>query len=182
MSKTLTYIEAVLEDIRDERQRQEAKFPDQHLPDIVVPDAILEMAVGVERADKAAHWHGIPTEARAKDVCEVQFRAGLGSWLDVLVEEVAEVVRPAIDGDLVKLRAELVQVAAVAVRQIEDIDRRAGRSRDVWGVEFRDGSWLGLGDVAVSLRGQVQRFSHKETAEAEAKSWMFAGGMAKKLP
>jgi hypothetical protein len=45
-------------------------------------------------------------------------------WVDILEEEVAEA---AAESDPAKLRAELVQVAAVAVAWIEAIDRRAAK-------------------------------------------------------
>lgn len=124
----LPHLEKALHDIRAERQRQEAKFPNQRLPDIVVPEKIRVMT-GTARASRAAVLHGIPSEDVAKAAYEQQVRENRASWLDVLIEEVAETVRPAVDGDLEKLREELVQVAAVAVRQIEDIDRRFADSR-----------------------------------------------------
>lgn len=48
------------------------------------------------------------------------FRTGSGTWRDILEEEVAEALA---EHDPQTLRAELVQVAAVAVAWIEAIDR-----------------------------------------------------------
>lgn len=46
---------------------------------------------------------------------------GTGTWSDILVEELTEAIEADNDEDL---RAELVQVAAVAVQWIAAIDRR----------------------------------------------------------
>lgn len=43
-------------------------------------------------------------------------------WLGILMEEVGEAATETFDGNLEDLRAELVQVAAVAVAWIESID------------------------------------------------------------
>lgn len=48
-----------------------------------------------------------------------------GTWLKILVEEVGEVAKAMLEKDLTNLREELVQVAAVAVAAIENIDRTA---------------------------------------------------------
>lgn len=44
-------------------------------------------------------------------------------WNTILVEEVGEAAKETYEGDTVKLREELIQVAAVAVAWIEAIDR-----------------------------------------------------------
>lgn len=49
------------------------------------------------------------------------FGSGYGTWPDVLAEEVTEANA---ERDPARLRAELIQVAAVAVNWIEAIDRR----------------------------------------------------------
>ena len=59
--------------------------------------------------------------ARARKFCDVEHGAGRGTWQQILEEEVLEAYACASD---VELRAELVQVAAVAVAWIEAIDRR----------------------------------------------------------
>lgn len=53
--------------------------------------------------------------------CQREFANGEGSWLDVLLEEVYEASAETAPE---KLRTELVQVAAVAIAWIEDIDKR----------------------------------------------------------
>lgn len=57
---------------------------------------------------------------RARMTCELNFRRGAGTWADILREEFAEALA---EGDPIKLRAELVQVAAVAQAWVQKIDR-----------------------------------------------------------
>jgi hypothetical protein len=59
--------------------------------------------------------------AQAKSHCEQAFKEGKGTWLDILTEEVAEAFA---ETDTKALRAELVQVAAVALAWVEAIDCR----------------------------------------------------------
>lgn len=44
-------------------------------------------------------------------------------WLTILTEEVGEVAQEVLKDDRVKLREELVQVAAVAVKWLEKLDK-----------------------------------------------------------
>lgn len=53
--------------------------------------------------------------------CDEAFEQGRGTWRHILNEEVLEVFA---ETDTARIRAELVQVAAVAVQWIEAIDRR----------------------------------------------------------
>ncbi|MEU5939389.1 hypothetical protein ABZ807_09380 [Micromonospora sp. NPDC047548] len=93
----------VLEEIRAERQRQDAKWGEQNHPD----------------------GTGGPVMRREADEMRArcQFLAGLGAvdWRAILLEEAYEAMA---EDDPVKLRAELLQVAAVAVAWVEAIDRR----------------------------------------------------------
>lgn len=90
-------------DIDIERQRQLAKFGDQRHPD---GTALTEDR---DRADRARH------------VCDSMAWLGQLSWRDVLHEEVQEAFA---ESDPAKLRAELVQVAALCAAWISDLDRR----------------------------------------------------------
>lgn len=91
-----------LDAIVRERQAQDEKWGVQNHPN----------GTGItgdrERADSARH------------VCEVMFRNGMGSWRDILHEEVQEAFA---EHDPVKLREELIQVAAVALAWVENMDR-----------------------------------------------------------
>lgn len=57
----------------------------------------------------------------ARQVTDNSFAIGGGTWADILLEEVAEALA---EDDPVRVRAELVQVAAVAVKFIDAIDRQ----------------------------------------------------------
>ncbi|MFJ9213021.1 hypothetical protein [Streptomyces sp. NPDC102264] len=96
----------ILEDVRRERDAQDALFGIQDMPD----------GTGItgdkERADGARH------------LCNAMFERGEGTFRDVFYEEVMEALA---ESDPVKLRAELIQATAVGVKWIEAIDRREGR-------------------------------------------------------
>ncbi|MDA1062648.1 MAG: hypothetical protein O2895_07065 [Chloroflexi bacterium] len=95
----------VLEDVARERRRQHGIWGEQALEDATgTPDDREHLGRVRERV-----------EARARD--------GSIAWRDILIEEVAEAFA---ESDPAKMRAELVQVAAVAVQWVEAIDRRGG--------------------------------------------------------
>jgi len=93
---------AVLSAVRDERRRQVDRWGEQSLP----------------------HGTGEPHHADSRDrfraVCEAHAEDGTVTWTDVLLEEVFEALAEA---DPARLRAELVQAAAVCVAWVEAIDR-----------------------------------------------------------
>lgn len=92
----------VLVELAAERARQDDKWGQQDHPDGTGPLA-LEWAL------------------RAKEMCQQAHQDGDQTWALVLEEEVAEACA---EDDPHRLRAELVQVAAVAVAWIEALDRR----------------------------------------------------------
>jgi len=96
---------AVLGDVQAERFRQIAKFGEQRREDGTGGPVMQHKA----------------DEARA--CCEYLAKHGGADWRAVLLEEVFEAMA---EDDPVKLRAELVQSAAVCVAWVEDIDSRAG--------------------------------------------------------
>jgi hypothetical protein len=101
-------LRAVLSDIEDERARQDAKWGEQNHPD----------GTGMfPRADRRA-----ADDARRE--CQMLAAGGMCTWRAILAEEVAEAFA---ETDPDKLRAELVQVATVAVQWVETLDRRAAR-------------------------------------------------------
>jgi len=93
----------VLSEVVSERQAQDARWGEQNHPD----------GTG-RRPGKAL----APT---ARLATEIASREGAVTWAHILREEVYEALDEA---DPVKLRAELIQVAAVATAWIEAIDRR----------------------------------------------------------
>jgi hypothetical protein len=105
MGRTLGPDPAVLAEVQAERDRQDAQWGEQnHRDGTGALQQVLE-------ADKA------------REACQAAFARGDGTWMHVLIEEVFEAFA---EEDPSKVRAELVQVAAVAVAWIAAIDRRQG--------------------------------------------------------
>lgn len=104
-----TALAAVLADIAAERSRQDAKWGEQNHPDGTGADHDLR---AVPQLDPDF----------AKQRCDEAFRQGAGTWQHILHEEFCEAMA---EDDPVRLRAELLQVAAVAVHWIEAIDTRS---------------------------------------------------------
>lgn len=90
-------------DLDRERQRQIAKFGDQHHPD-------------------GTGWQYFGATAQQwKDHCDEANESGTITWAPILLEEAFEACE---EDDPAKLRAELVQVSAVCAAWIADLDSR----------------------------------------------------------
>jgi hypothetical protein len=114
----------VLAEIGAERIRQDAKWGEQNHPLI---DQLL-VAQGRPHT-RFAEEYEIPTALRATLMCQGAAAKGEVTWLHILVEEVSEFMAAAETAHLMhgaaEARAELVQVAAVAVAAIEAMDRNS---------------------------------------------------------
>lgn len=97
----------VLEEVAQERRSQETRWGQQNLPDGTGNYLRYTLHADNQRM-----------------IVETRIGNGTLSYSDILLEEVAEAVECT---DATQLRAELVQVAAVAVAWIECIDRRKER-------------------------------------------------------
>lgn len=93
----------VLCEVDEERKRQDAKWGEQNHP------------------DGTGHAWDLKAGSATED-CDNAFRDGHGTWRHILAEEFWEALA---EDDCPTLRAELIQVAAVAVAWVEAIDRRA---------------------------------------------------------
>jgi hypothetical protein len=89
-------------DVMDERVRQDAKWGVQNHPD-GTSETLAPLAL------------------EAKALTDALARSGHLTWKEILNEEVQEAFA---EEDVDALRKELVQVAAVAIAWIQDIDRR----------------------------------------------------------
>jgi hypothetical protein len=114
---------SILAEIHAERLRQDAKWGEQNHP-TVIRDGLLGDCDHDYYATIADDWKG-------RNAYRVRRRNEQGyprdrncAWDGILREEVYEALAEA---DPVKRRAELVQVAAVAVNMIEQIDRQVVR-------------------------------------------------------
>jgi hypothetical protein len=114
----------VLEEVSHERARQDAKWGEQNHPNGTRDDRRLL------RDTSLPTWGALCY--RARSLTDKAAQAGTLEYLDILVEEVAEALS---ESDPQRLRAELIQVAAVAVAWVEAIDRRA--SKDGAASEYR---------------------------------------------
>lgn len=108
----------VLEDIRAERGRQEAKWGQQDHPDGTGPDNRPLSEFGTTKLTART------LSEMAKSITDAYTKEGLVEYADILLEEVFEALA---EQDPDKLRTELIQVAAVAAQWAEAIDRRAGK-------------------------------------------------------
>jgi hypothetical protein len=104
MTTLLTY--PVLDEIFEERERQDKKWGEQHWPD-------------------GTNAGFTSTADAARAFCDARFRDGTLTWYNILREEFTEACA---ETQWPKLRKELIQVAAVCVAWIEDGDTR-GKTR-----------------------------------------------------
>lgn len=106
-----------------EMERQIDKWGVQEHPSWKYADVfMLRNALGVTQT--------MPLTEHAKQVCDVRMNPLVGidvSWQDILNEEFLEARDEAIKGDLISLREELIQVAAVALSWVGSIDRETNR-------------------------------------------------------
>lgn len=114
----------VMSEIAAERTRQDQKWGEQNHPNGTGPQHVWVFTGPAEHVATAT-----------RDEANHQAQQGKLTWLDIQLEELAEAFA---EDNPAKLRAELVQVAAVAVAWIEAIDRSASRTVDdrdvVWGI------------------------------------------------
>jgi hypothetical protein len=114
-------LRGVLRAVANERAAQDAKWGEQNHPDGTGPDVIWL----VDRTEQGAIYVANMDAAQAarffREACQETFARGQGTWLHVLLEEVAEAFEC---DDPVRLRAELIQIAAVCVSWAQSIDRR----------------------------------------------------------
>lgn len=106
MSEQAHVIEDIVTEVANERWAQIEKWGVQDWPSLFNENFRREFA------GKATYW---------KAVNDAREAAGISTWDGILLEEVFEALA---ERSEVAMRAELVQVAAVAVAWIEAIDRR----------------------------------------------------------
>lgn len=104
-------------DICNERVRQIEKWGDTSHPSTPWDVAGIEPNMVLVEKQIAEQF-----ERAAKEDCAANFKAGRGTWWHLAHEELAEALAAR---DEKHRRAELVQLAAVVVAWIEDIDRKA---------------------------------------------------------
>lgn len=106
----LTAMQRVLMDVETERLRQHEKWGEQNHPD----------GTGWPLSEDSAR--------RARAECDQAAKAGKLTYRHIADEEIAEAYA---ESDPLKLRAELIQTAAVFVAWAETIDRRLKEAENV---------------------------------------------------
>lgn len=115
---------SVYEEVQTERVRQNEKWGEQNHP-IIDPDTFTHGGVSFAGRE-VCEWYGVPSEKDACEAYECAVSRGDVAWADVLIEELAEALEAATRSES-EARAELVQLAAVAIAAVECIDRGAQR-------------------------------------------------------
>lgn len=108
----------VLTEVAAERLRQDARWGEQNHPDGTSMPMACELLGHMSRVD--GHTLEEPSQV-AQRLNQEAIDADRLTWAHILLEEVCEALE---ERDVARLRAELVQVAAVAVNWIEAISRR----------------------------------------------------------
>ena len=127
MSRNRNHDEEIAREVLAERDRQDGKWGEQNHPDGTGPDATPLGDFTWRRAFQDGKAHTLDgTSAKtlaacAKEVTDVAAKQGNVTWADILGEEHFEALA---EDDPAKLRAELIQVAAVAIQWVAAIDRR----------------------------------------------------------
>lgn len=110
-------VDKILQEVRTENIKQLSKWGVQNHPCL---DQVLLGREGGCTPERMCQEYDIPTEGRAQSNCNRADERDELTWAHILVEEVSEVVS---SFDPKKRRKELIQVAAVAIAQIDKIDR-----------------------------------------------------------
>lgn len=104
----------ILYEVKEERERQDLKWGEQNHP-------ILDQTLLDRTPQRMCEEFEIPTENRAKQLCDIHAERKSLTFMHILVEEVSEVA--SCGKDMKRLREELIQVAAVAVAAIQSLDK-----------------------------------------------------------
>lgn len=107
-------MEYILNEIKKERTKQDLKWGIQNHP-------ILDHTLIDRDPTRMCEEYEIPTENRAKQLCEINAKRGTLTFMHILVEEISEAA--SCKNNIDALRKELIQVAAVAVAMVDSLDR-----------------------------------------------------------
>lgn len=121
---TVADAEEIAVEVLAERDRQDRKWGEQNHIDGTGPQSmplLLVYSDGDVRDDDPAARLSSLFQAETDEAARVDAVA----WIDILLEEVFEA---SAEEDFEKLRAELIQVAAVAQQWVQAIDRRGAVS------------------------------------------------------
>ena len=122
----MTGLDWVLEDVRGERQRQDEKWGEpKRQPDGTGPNVEPAMPLAVGYDWEALTYSELEREAKSTTDWHATSSRHEVTFADILLEEVFEALA---SDDPKSLREELIQVAAVAVKWVEVLDRESSES------------------------------------------------------
>lgn len=110
-------MEKILEEVRQERIKQDKKWGEQNHPCL---DQTLLNREGGCTPQRMTEEYNIPSELLAKQSCDRKADKGECTWVDIALEELSEVTSTF---DIHKRREEIIQLSAVCVAWVEKIDR-----------------------------------------------------------
>ena len=116
--------EGIYEEFNAERKRQLDKWGPQSWPMVreeLVRAQTINGRMSMIREQRIATRHLIQSEAAYKRKCDKRSDEGMLSWSDILLEELVEAIYAL---DPAHIREELVQLGAVVVAAIEDLDKK----------------------------------------------------------
>lgn len=111
--------DSILREIFQEHENQINRWGLQNHPSV---DVILSTRKGGCSSERMCEEYEIPSEARAKFICETAARKKEITWSHIAVEELSEVI--SCENDISR-RDELIQLAAVIYSWIDSIDRNS---------------------------------------------------------
>lgn len=109
----------VSKQVLEERANQLLKWGVQSYPSF--DEILIKRGKGEYEAQGMCHNYEIPSESRAKFMCNTHMERGDVTWPHIVIEELSEAISTL---DERKCREEIVQMIAVCFAWIEDIDRR----------------------------------------------------------
>jgi len=119
--RNATAAEMVAVEVALERRRQDAKWGEQNHADGTGREVPVLMEISGQSSLYLDAQSGARLANLATSATNDAAASGAVTWRDILLEEVFEALA---EDDAVKLRTELIQVAAVAQQWAEAIDRR----------------------------------------------------------
>lgn len=105
--------ESIIKMVGGELDRQYSKWGDQKHP-------LLDPTLIGRPLERVCEEYEIPSENRAKTLCEINAKRGTLTWMHILVEEVSEVASSQSPEEMTQ---ELVQVMAVCTQMIKELKR-----------------------------------------------------------
>ncbi len=111
--------EIILDEIHVEMIKQDEKWGTQSHPSV---DQVLLNREGSCTPERMCEEYEIPSENRAKQMCDIHAKRGDLTWAHITIEELSEAVSAKDDTER---RKELIQLAAVVTQWINDIDNKS---------------------------------------------------------